>query len=194
MPHTTTMIRRRLQIRPATRWLHTWGGIVLGGLVSLTCLTGSVIMFRDEVDSARWPRGSSAAGVAPGATLRAAAQEIGRLQPGARITRVNFPDNPKNPYVLQVRSADKRTHRLAIDASSGQVLGELTRVRWMDWMVDLHRNLLSGKTGRQIIGGVGGVSLALAATGVLLWLIRGASWRAWVDIRRNGGSRRFNFN
>jgi uncharacterized iron-regulated membrane protein len=64
----------------------------------------------------------------------------------------------------------------------------------MDWMVDLHRNLLTGKTGRQIIGGVGGVSLALAATGVLLWLIRGASWRAWVDIRRNGGSRRFNFD
>jgi len=163
-------------------------------LVSLTCLTGSVITFRDEADRARWPRSTAAAAAAPSVSLVAAARAIGRAQPGAQITRVTFPPNPNDPYIFQFKSADKETHRVAVDASSGQVLGELPKVAWMDWLVDLHRNLLAGRTGRQIIGGVGGVCLALGSTGLLLWAIRGGSWRAWLRIRRNSGSRPFNFD
>jgi uncharacterized iron-regulated membrane protein len=39
---------------------------------------------------------------------------------------------------------------------------------------------------------VGIAGLTLATTGLLLWLLGGGSWRAWVTIRK-GGARRFNF-
>ena len=48
MPDTIKAVQRRLRLRPATRWLHK-GGIILGGVVSVICLTGSVIGFRCEV-------------------------------------------------------------------------------------------------------------------------------------------------
>jgi uncharacterized iron-regulated membrane protein len=99
MPDTIKAVQRRLRLRPATRWLHTWGGIILGGVVSVICLTGSVIVFRHEVERAPSPRNSTAAG-APGAwSLDSAARDIGRLQPGATITRVWFPASPDDPYV-----------------------------------------------------------------------------------------------
>ena len=60
-------------------------------------------------------------------------------------------------------------------------------------MVDLHRNLLAGKTGRKVVGAFGIALFALAATGMLLWLIGARKWRAWVSVRPQGSSRRFHF-
>jgi uncharacterized iron-regulated membrane protein len=161
-------------------------GLIFGSLVCLICLTGSVIVFRQEAD-----RPFRTVGPPRDVSLDAAALEIGRLMPSARITRIRFPIRSDEPYVFQVRT-DNRTRRVALDASSGRVLGEMPRVRWMEWMIDLHRNLLAGRPGRKVIGGVGISGLTLSATALLLWLSSGPSWRALVTIR-GGSSRRFNF-
>src|SRR5215510_14644199 len=104
MPDTTTARQNRLQIRATTKWLHTWGGIVLGGIVSLVCLTGSVIMFRREVERARWPQSSAVTRASHHWSLDAAAPEIERVQPSSSITRVTFPADPNVPYVFQIKS------------------------------------------------------------------------------------------
>jgi uncharacterized iron-regulated membrane protein len=182
------------QLRATIRWLHTWGGIILGALVSVIFLTGSVITFRQEAEKARWPHTTVPPQGSRKWSLDAVAREISRSQQGSWITRVRFPVNPRDPYVFQIKSADLQTHRMAVDASTGQILGEEEKIIWLDWMVDLHRNLLAGRPGRQAIGGVGIVGLTLSVTALLLWALTGGSWRAWVKIRRNSGSRRFNFD
>jgi uncharacterized iron-regulated membrane protein len=60
-------------------------------------------------------------------------------------------------------------------------------------MVDLHRNLLSGGTGRSVVGGFGIVLFVLSATGLLMWLTGGRKWRAWITVRRRGSGLRFNY-
>ena len=60
-------------------------------------------------------------------------------------------------------------------------------------MVDLHRNLLAGTTGRGIVGGFGIVLFLLSATGLLMWLTGARNWRAWISVRRRGSSVRFNY-
>lgn len=179
-------------MRATTRWLHTWAGIIFGAVLSLTCLTGSVIVFRQEVDRAPLPHGRTAGRAAPSIQLGDAEREIDRLQPGARVTRVYLPSNAGDPYIFQIRSADNQTRRVIVDASSGKPVGELKKVAWMDWMIDLHRNVLTGKTGRKIVGGIGVMGVALGATGLLLWMVRGINWRSLVTIRRQP-ARRFNF-
>jgi uncharacterized iron-regulated membrane protein len=174
--------------RATTKWIHTWGGVVFGALVSVICLTGSIIVFRQEVESPPRLRNAEAANQM---SLDAAAREIGRVESGARVTRVRFPTDRSEPYVFQLRAADKRTRRVVFDASSGQVTGELRKVAWMDWMIDLHRNVLFAKPGRQAVGGIGILSFALAATGLLLWLLNGGNLRALVTVR-TGPARRFN--
>jgi uncharacterized iron-regulated membrane protein len=190
---TANAIRRRFRLRPATRWLHTWGGITLGAVVSVICLTGSLIVFRQEIEKVRWPRNSPAAAVSHQWSLDSAVREIDRILPGALVTRVQFPASPNDPYVFQARASDKQTHRLVVDASTGQVLGELQQTTWLVWVIDLHRNMLAGKSGRQIVGGVGILWAVLGATGLLLWVLGGGRWHAWVRVR-SGGTRRFNFD
>jgi uncharacterized iron-regulated membrane protein len=93
--------------------------------------------------------------------------------------------------VVQVESGGKQV-RVVCNASDGRVLGTLNTA-FTDWMIDLHRNLLSGKTGRKAVGSVGIVLFVLAASGMLLWLIGARKWRAWISVRPQGGSRRFHF-
>jgi uncharacterized iron-regulated membrane protein len=120
------------------------------------------------------------------------AGEIDRLQPGSRVTRVYLSPNANDPYIFQIRTADDQTRRVIVDASSGKPVGELKKVAWMDWMIDLHRNVLTGKTGRKIVGGIGVLGVALGATGLLLWVVGGIKWRSLITIRKQP-VRRFNF-
>jgi uncharacterized iron-regulated membrane protein len=91
-----------------------------------------------------------------------------------------------------VDGSRKRTERIVSEAASGRILGTLER-GWVDWVVDLHRNFLSGKAGRVGVGGAGIVLFVLAATGLLMWLTGARKWRAWISAPRPGSAVRFHF-
>jgi uncharacterized iron-regulated membrane protein len=179
-------------IKPGTRrffkWAHTWTGLVAGLVIAVVSLTGGVIVFRTEIPLASFPRSEGSAGVVG---LGVLARQIARTDPNAQVRRVRFPAQAGDPFVVQVESAGKQ-EKLVCDASTGRVLGTLN-TRFTDWMTDLHRNLLAGKTGRKAVGGFGIVLFLLAGSGMLLWLIGARKWRAWVSVRPQGGSRRFHF-
>jgi uncharacterized iron-regulated membrane protein len=64
----------------------------------------------------------------------------------------------------------------------------------MEWVVDLHDNLLSGRTGR-VVNGVGGIALiVLTVTGVVVWW-RGSKnfWRGFL-VKRGTRWPRFTFD
>lgn len=159
-----------------------------GLVIAVVSLTGSVIVFRTEIPLASFPRSEGSAGVVG---LDALARQIARTDPNAQVRRVRFPAHAGDPFVVEVESAGKQ-EKLVCDASTGRVLGTLN-TKFTDWMTDLHRNLLTGKTGRKAVGAVGIVLFPLAGSGMLLWLIGARKWRAWVSVRPQGGSRRFHF-
>jgi uncharacterized iron-regulated membrane protein len=169
------------------KWIHTWIGLVAGLVIAVVSLTGSVIVFRSEIPLASFPRsgGVRMAGLATIAT------QIAQTKTNAQIRRVRFPAQAGDPFVVQIQSAGKQL-RLVCDGSTGRVLGTLN-TRFTDWMIDLHRNLLAGKTGRKSVGVIGVLLFLLAGTGMLLWLIGARNWRAWISVRPQGGSRRFHF-
>jgi uncharacterized iron-regulated membrane protein len=171
--------------------LHIWTGIVAGLVLSVIALTGSLIVFRAEFERAALPQGA-AAGSSRRVAIDEAAREIARLRPDSHIRRVRIPQAPADPYIFQVESESKRTERIVSDAATGRVLGTV-ETPTVDWLVDLHRNLLAGKNGRKAVGIAGIVLFVLGASGVLMWLAGARNWRAWISVRRSGSTRRFNF-
>lgn len=172
--------------------LHTWTGIVAGLFLSVLALTGSLIVFRVEFERAALPRGVPSAGSSLRVGVDGAAREVARLRPDSRIRRVRFSQTAGDPFIFQVESEGKRTERIVADASSGRVLGTL-ETGTVDWLVDLHRNFLSGKGGRKAVGIAGVVLFVISATGILMWLARPRNWRAWISAPRPGSTRRFHF-
>ena len=178
-----------VSLKSVLKPLHTWTGIVAGTFLTVLALTGSLILFRAEFERAAFHT-SEAAGNR--VSLDKAASEVARFRPDWLVRRVRLPERAGDPYVYQIESTDKRTERVVCDAASGRVLGTI-QPGAMDWLVDLHRNFLSGKQGRQAVGVAGIVLFLLSATGLLMWFSGPRQWRTWVSVRRSGSRRRFHF-
>jgi uncharacterized iron-regulated membrane protein len=174
------------------RPIHTWVGLTAGALLSIIGLAGSVIVFRREFERAAMPGGSAALNLRRTVSLDDAVKEIVRVMPDARIRRVRLPASAGDPYLFQMELTAKATEQIVLDSATGRVLGT-ARAGWVDWMIDLHRNLLSGKQGRKAVGFAGIVLLTLSMSGILMWLTGRRNWRAWTLVRREGPSRRFHF-
>jgi uncharacterized iron-regulated membrane protein len=170
------------------KWLHTWAGLTAGLVLAVISLAGSAIVFRAEIEKAMAPKSAGGSRIA---SLDEVARQIAQSRPDARVRRVRFPTDTRDVFDVQVDSHGKQ-ERLVCDASTGRVLGTVER-GWVEWTIDLHRNLLAGKTGRKVVGAFGIVLFALASTGMLLWLCGARKWRSWVSVRVQGGSRRFNY-
>jgi uncharacterized iron-regulated membrane protein len=162
--------------------------LTAGLVLAVISLAGSAIVFRAEIEKSMAPKGAGGSRIA---SLDEVAREIAQSRPDARVRRVRFPTDTRDVFDVQVDSHAKQ-ERLVCDASTGRVLGTIER-GWVEWTIDLHRNLLAGKTGRKVVGAFGIVLFALASTGMLLWLSGARKWRSWVSVRAQGGSRRFNY-
>jgi uncharacterized iron-regulated membrane protein len=177
--------------RQMLKSIHAWIGIVAGSVLSVVALTGSVIVFRAEIERAAIPK-SASVDSSRQIDLDEAAREVARFRPDSRIRRVRLPEEPGAPYIFQVESSGKKTERIVSDSSSGRILGTI-KPGWVEWTVDLHRNLLSGKPGRATVGAFGVVLFLLSATGLLMWMTGARNWRAWITAPRQGSTLRFNF-
>jgi uncharacterized iron-regulated membrane protein len=178
----------KVGVRRFFKWIHTWAGLIAGLFVAVVCLTGSVIVFRSEIELASSPHGKKAE-LQVG--LDAIATQVSHAIPNARVRRVRFPVNSGDPFVVQIDSGGKQ-ESVVCEASTGRVLGKLN-TEFVSWVIDLHRNLLVGKTGRKAVGVVGTILFALATTGMLLWLAGARKWKSWISVRPQGSSRRFHF-
>jgi uncharacterized iron-regulated membrane protein len=177
--------------KPLLKPIHTWIGIIAGTFLSVLALTGSVIVFRSDIERRSIPR-SSSADPARRLSLDDAARTVTQLRPDSHIRRIRLPAQAGDAYIFQVESGSKKTERIVSDASNGQILGTI-QPGWVDWVVDLHRNFLAGKPGRTTVGGFGIVLFLLSGTGLLMWIRGARNWRSWITAPRQGSTLRFNF-
>ena len=173
------------------RVVHLWLGIAAGLFIVMMGLSGTVIIFRSRIEASVAPK--TARETTAAASLSAVAKSLDTFRPGAKITRVTFPDTTDGPLLVQADSSDKKHMLLYFDPSTGQPLGEKPTLAWLDWLVDLHQNLLSGKTGRAWAGLIGLALLLMCVSGLLSWLAGSRHWKRTLAVPQKGPWRRVNF-
>jgi uncharacterized iron-regulated membrane protein len=168
-----------------------WIALVLGIYIVVLSVSGSIAVFRREANVWFVPRAvPSATGTRlTGEELRAALQDI---YPGSQIVDVREPRRPERPVFVSLDRNGKRVDRL-FDPYALKDMGDSYPqvLRAMEWLVDLHDNLLAGPDGR-IVNGVGGaLVLFLIVTGVIIWWP--GTRRVWrsLTVGRPEASRRF---
>jgi uncharacterized iron-regulated membrane protein len=149
--------------------VHLWIALGLGLYIVVLSVSGSAVVFRRELNAWLVPRavestqGVRLSGDALGSAVRAA-------YPGAVVLEVREPQRPERPiYVALERNGQRRDRYF--DPYAVRDLGETFPpvLRAVEWLVDLHDNLLAGQTGRAI-NGIGGMLFAvLIVTGAWLW-------------------------
>ena len=194
----TQFIRRpqRVWVRQVNFQVHLWVGIILSLYLIMIGVTGSILVFRAELEKGRnpWHNFRSAG---PFTDIATVAGNVSAAYPEARIVSVLTPTENSPTFVAIIQGGDRERHetRIAVHPVTGAVLGELPRdASWLGVVDRLHVNLLIGIRGRQANGVAAAFLMLLNLTGLVIWWPGLRSWtRALkVDFRRNW--RRINFD
>lgn len=182
-------------LRKAAFQLHLWSGIGIGLYVLMISVTGSILVYRNElyVAATRDPIVVTESG--PRLTdeqLKAAAS---RAYPGYTISGIRGGQDPDRPVTISIDGAILRKDR-AFNPYTGEDLGDAVPlgVRAVSKLLELHDDLLAGDAGRRVNGVAALFLLVLTLTGMVVWWPGVKTWRRSLMVHRNVGWRRFTWD
>jgi uncharacterized iron-regulated membrane protein len=158
--------------------LHLWVGLAVGLYIVVLSVTGSLSVLRPDVH--RWfvPRAVAVEGTK--LTGDALQEAVRRVYPTYEVTGVFERRRPDAPVMVTLQQDGVTVERL-FDPYAARDLGltypPITEA--IEWVVDLHDNLLAGTTGRMFNGFGALAFLLLALTGAIVW---------WPGVSRVGHS------
>ena len=148
--------------------LHLWIGLLVGIYILVLSVSGSLSVIRPDVH--RWfvPRSVPVEGTR--LTGDALQEAVRRTYPEYEVTNVFERRRPDTPVMITLQRDGETVERL-FDPYALRDLGltypPITEA--IEWVVDLHDNLLTGATGRTV-NGIGAVLfLSLVITGAIVW-------------------------
>jgi len=137
-------------LRKALFQVHLWTGIGVGVYILMISLTGSVLVYRNELYRAATPEPIVVKGSGPRLTDDQLKEAATRTYRGYRVTNVGRARNPDQAVDVWLRSGSDVKKRL-FDPYSGKDLGDSVPLSiWLvSKLLELHDDLLAGPTGRR---------------------------------------------
>ena len=180
--------------RRALFQIHLWAGVGAGIYILLISVSGSVIVFRNELYKSfvRPPLVVEPSGTPlTDDELKAAAK---RVYPGWTIANVWRVKNPNQVVEIWLEHNKNRKQR-AFNPYTGADLGnpDPAGLRFVLWLVDLHDNLLFQDIGRKVNGAGAILLTVLCITGAVIWWPGIVSWRRSLVANWTGNWKRFNW-
>ncbi len=171
--------------------MHLWSGLAAGLYILTISVTGSVLVYQNELYRAATPEPIVSKGPGPRLTDDQLREAATRRYPGYRVVNLGRGLDPDQAVDIWLRRGDEVKQRL-FDPRSGRDLGDSvpTGIRLVSRLLDLHDNLLLGPTGRKA-NGIGALAvLALAFTGLVIWWPGIRTWRRSLTLDPGVGWKR----
>jgi uncharacterized iron-regulated membrane protein len=181
---------RTVWLRKAAFQLHLWSGIGVGLYVLLISVTGSILVYRNELYREATPEPVVVTASGPRLTDEQLRKTATRLYPGYRVLNISQPPNPAEAVSISLKGRDahlktSQMNRL-FNPYTGTDLGDAVPLGiWaVSKLLSLHDDLLGGPTGREI-NGVGALLIVvLAFTGMVVWWPGIGKWRRSLIVPR----------
>ncbi|MEH2438444.1 MAG: PepSY-associated TM helix domain-containing protein [Nostoc sp.] len=189
---------RSLKLRQIAFHLHRYIGLAVGLLLVIVGLTGSLLVFADEIDlfllshqiGQVIPQGQRVSIESELYTVEAAYKDRPEFQ--AIVIRTPLAANA--PHQVLLRSPKGEITEVNVNPYTGAIMGSRIRDRTFRTLIaKLHEQLLVGEIGGLILGIVGLLSLLLSITGILLW----PGWKKLIlgfKIKLKAHPKRVNFD
>lgn len=186
---------QKVWLRRAVFQVHLWSGIGLGLYIFFISVTGSVLVYRNELYVAATPEPIISQGSGPHLSDDALTEAATALYPGYRLIRIVRARNPDYAVEIWLGRDDEIEGRL-FDPRSGMDVGSAAKTGiWLvTKLIEVHADLLAGPTGRRV-NGLGALAAFLSAiTGLVIWWPGIKRWRRSLTLRRGVGWKRFNWD
>jgi len=150
--------------------IHSLLGLVTGALLLVISLSGSVLVFQEEIDQALNPDLLTVPVAGPRLPLNGLyAQAAGRHPRAEAIRFRRLPLGEGQALEMNVAEGGKHT-LLYLDPYSGRVIGERQRYTFLvDWLLRLHYSLFLGEAGEIFVALLAVALVGSAATGLFIY-------------------------
>jgi uncharacterized iron-regulated membrane protein len=176
--------------RRALFQIHLWTGLAAAAYAIFIGMTGSLLMFRSELQERAYPRFFAPAPA--GAVLAdpsVVASNLTAAYPGYRFSTIEYPTSRRGTFLSYVARGDELLKVFA-DPVSGRIVGDLGSEGWIQELQDLHFNFDAGQTGF-LLNGIGSAALLLMSiTGLMIWWPGVAKVRQAFVVRFDRGWKR----
>lgn len=186
------------QLRDILFPLHRYLGLVLGILLIIVGLTGSLLVFQHEINDFLVEQQFGR--VIPQEQRVSVESVLDNVkttyaaQPDLKLLGANTLFDPHTPYRVLLKSPADKLTEVFVNPYTGAVMGD--RV-WNNTLIGftfkLHYELLAGKPGQVIVGIAAFLLLILSITGIALW----SGWRKLImgfKIKWNAHPKRTNYD
>lgn len=194
-------------IRRTLFTIHMWVGLILGILLALLGLSGSLLVYDEQFANLldKRPQALTAGMPLPLSMIQGIARDTAaeRGLAGGQM-QIILPQEPRQAITVRLGGISpmgnmsgmpvRRGLQLFIDPVSGEVLGSRAAALpgLLTFAHQLHGNFLLGREGRSlVVGWLGVAMLALGISGLVLWWPKRGQWKYAFRVRPNASGLRF---
>lgn len=180
-------------LRKAIFQVHLWVGLVIAVYMAIIGVSGSILVFRQELAARRIPQHWRELRTETPVSVATVIARLNVAYPGARIVSITAPNAFNPTFVASVLGRGRVS--VACDPRTGNVLGPVPRpAPWLAFVQRLHETLLIRGSGR-VWNGVGAAALLLlAVTGLVNWWPGVRNWQKALRVNFSFNWRRINFD
>lgn len=189
---------QQLWWRKAIFQIHLWAGIVLCLYIAVIAITGSILVFREEIERTVFRNVRIASELSGSSTvpLDRMVETVAKTYPTRAIALAYLPRHPdENALIVTSSQGETGGRYVYVSPASGRIVGEVNTARhWFSILAQLHYYLLLGRVGL-IVNGVGAAFLLLLTlSGLILWWPGIRNWRRGFGVKFNASWRRINYD
>ena len=170
---------------------HRWGGILAGLVIVLVGVTGSILVFEDELDVALNPDFYMSEMVGSRLSLDAITSLTAQTYPGWQPAFVSRLDDAAGRTVLvSLRNASGDERQVFVDPFTAEIMGERSDLSSLALVRRLHGDLTLGAVGENALGALSILLMAMFVAGLVIWWPIKGRWQEGLSVKWDGGSRR----
>ena len=184
---------QRWLLAPHTHWLrktlfqiHLWLGIGVGFYVLVVSISGSAILLKSSFYQMFEPRTLEPTQAVP-LEDDALDARIAQVYPGYEVTFM-IPAYEPNQATYVVLKKDEQIFPHYFNQYTGEDIGVSNPwpIKAVEWLADVHDDLLQGNTGRKVNGLGALIFLLMSFSGIFIWWQGQARWYEGLILKRSG--------
>jgi len=184
---------RKLRLRGWMFQVHLWTGLGVGLYLLAMSLSGSALVFREELEAAFPAQARTVEVKEKRASYEAVREAAARGYPGYRVAWIHEPERTDQAHDVWVEK-DEDAKLVLINPYGAEFLAEVgTFTSFWTFLQDLHFYLFAGRVG--FLNGFGGLLLGLMClSGLLIWWPGVAVWRQGFAVKWKARWKRLNWD